>query len=37
MRCAGLREAVESYCDNEAEVIDLALVVTLNNVDSYNA
>jgi hypothetical protein len=37
MRCAGLREAVESVRDGEAEIIDLELVVSLNDVESYNA
>jgi hypothetical protein len=37
LRCAVPCKAVKSYRDDEAEVIDLALVVLLNDVGSYNA
>jgi hypothetical protein len=37
LRCTAPPEAVKSYRDDEAEVIDLALAVLLNDVQSYDA
>jgi len=37
MRCAVPRKVVQYYRNDEAEVIDLALVVLLNDLGAYNA
>jgi hypothetical protein len=37
MRCAGLREAVKSFRDDEFQAVDVAVAVIRNELNSYNA